>query len=77
MKDGIDVTSVEGASTLPYAIPNITVELHTTTVGVPSVPGPWPLWFPPGLPILADQMGLPSAREIHRTYPASSPSPIV
>jgi len=35
IKDGIDVTSVEGASTLPYAIPNITVELHTTTVGVP------------------------------------------
>jgi isoquinoline 1-oxidoreductase beta subunit len=35
VKDGIDVTSVEGASTLPYAIPNITVELHTTTVGVP------------------------------------------
>src|SRR5438105_12292267 len=35
MKDGIDVTSVEGASTLPYAIPNITVELHTTEVGVP------------------------------------------
>src|SRR5439155_689236 len=32
---GIDQTSVEGASTLPYAIPNITVELHTTSVGVP------------------------------------------
>ena len=35
VKNGIDATSVEGASTLPYAIPNITVELHTTSVGVP------------------------------------------
>ncbi|HEX7969195.1 MAG TPA: molybdopterin cofactor-binding domain-containing protein, partial [Stellaceae bacterium] len=35
IKDGIDATSVEGASTLPYAIPNIGVELHTTEVGVP------------------------------------------
>ena len=29
MKDGIDPTSVEGASDLPYAIPNLRVELHT------------------------------------------------
>lgn len=35
VKNGIDGTSVEGAANLPYAIPNITVELHTTTVGVP------------------------------------------
>jgi isoquinoline 1-oxidoreductase beta subunit len=35
IKDGIDVTSVEGASNLPYAIPNMLVELHTTQVGVP------------------------------------------
>ncbi|HEY2944286.1 MAG TPA: xanthine dehydrogenase family protein molybdopterin-binding subunit, partial [Vicinamibacteria bacterium] len=35
VKNGIDATSVEGASTLPYAVPNITVELHTTEVGVP------------------------------------------
>ncbi len=35
VKDGIDSTSVEGASNLPYAIPNIAVELHTTDVGVP------------------------------------------
>src|SRR3989441_637796 len=35
VKNGVDATSVEGASTLPYAIPNITVELHTTSVGVP------------------------------------------
>ncbi|HEY3064979.1 MAG TPA: xanthine dehydrogenase family protein molybdopterin-binding subunit [Methylomirabilota bacterium] len=35
VKDGVDQTSVEGASNLPYAIPNITVELHTTKVGVP------------------------------------------
>ena len=35
VKDGIDATSVEGASTLPYAIPNLHVDLHSTTVGVP------------------------------------------
>ena len=35
VKDGIDGTSVEGASTLPYAIPNLRVELHTMKVGVP------------------------------------------
>jgi isoquinoline 1-oxidoreductase beta subunit len=32
---GVDNMSVEGASNLPYAIPNVDVELHTTTVGVP------------------------------------------
>jgi isoquinoline 1-oxidoreductase beta subunit len=35
VKDGIDATSVEGAANLPYAIPNLSVELHTTTTGVP------------------------------------------
>ena len=35
VKDGVDSTSVEGASNLPYAIPNIGVELHTTEVGIP------------------------------------------
>lgn len=35
VKNGVDQTSVEGASTLPYDIPNLTVELHTTRVGVP------------------------------------------
>jgi isoquinoline 1-oxidoreductase beta subunit len=35
VKDGIDATSVEGASTLPYAIPNFQVELHTAKAGVP------------------------------------------
>lgn len=35
LKNGVDDTSVEGAKNLPYDIPNITVELHTTTVGVP------------------------------------------
>lgn len=35
VKDGIDATSVEGASTLPYAIPNLQVELHTEETGVP------------------------------------------
>ena len=35
VKDGIDMTSVEGASTLPYAIPNLSVDLHTTKLPVP------------------------------------------
>jgi isoquinoline 1-oxidoreductase subunit beta len=36
VKDGIDAVSVEGASNLPYAIPNMLVELHTPTdIGVP------------------------------------------
>lgn len=36
LKDGIDVVSVEGASTLPYAIPNLWVDLHTPKdIGVP------------------------------------------
>ena len=35
MKDGIDPTSVEGAVELPYEIPNMRVELHTTKGGVP------------------------------------------
>src|ERR1017187_2377101 len=39
IKDGIDPTSVEGAATIAYAIPNITVELSTTKTGVP------PLWW--------------------------------
>jgi isoquinoline 1-oxidoreductase beta subunit len=34
-KDGIDATSVEGASTILYDIPNIDVQLTTTKVGVP------------------------------------------
>jgi isoquinoline 1-oxidoreductase beta subunit len=33
--NGIDITSVEGASNLPYAIPNLKVDLTTTEVGVP------------------------------------------
>src|SRR6266496_3133073 len=35
VKDGIDATSVEGAANLPYAIPNLGVELHSPKVGVP------------------------------------------
>ena len=35
VKDGIDATSVEGAASLPYAIADLQVELHTPTVGVP------------------------------------------
>jgi isoquinoline 1-oxidoreductase beta subunit len=35
IKDGIDATSVEGAKSLPYAIPNLYVDLHSPKVGVP------------------------------------------
>jgi isoquinoline 1-oxidoreductase beta subunit len=35
VKDGVDHTSVEGASDTPYSIPNLQVELHSTTNGVP------------------------------------------
>jgi isoquinoline 1-oxidoreductase beta subunit len=35
VKDGVDATSVEGASNLPYAIPNLAVELHSPKIGVP------------------------------------------
>ena len=35
IKDGVDATSVEGAANLPYAIPNLTVDLHTTDPGIP------------------------------------------
>jgi isoquinoline 1-oxidoreductase subunit beta len=35
IKDGIDPTSVEGASTMPYAVPNVAVDLSTTKTGVP------------------------------------------
>lgn len=35
VKNGVDVTSVEGAAELPYAFPNMRVELTTTTTGVP------------------------------------------
>ena len=31
----VDATSVEGAANLPYEIPNLSVELHTTKLGVP------------------------------------------
>jgi isoquinoline 1-oxidoreductase subunit beta len=39
VKDGIDATSVEGASTLPYRIPNLGVELHTPKIA--AVPVQW------------------------------------
>ncbi|ANG62020.1 twin-arginine translocation pathway signal protein [Marinobacterium aestuarii] len=35
VKDGIDSTSVEGASNLPYQIPNLQVELHSVDNPVP------------------------------------------
>ncbi|HET8608376.1 MAG TPA: xanthine dehydrogenase family protein molybdopterin-binding subunit, partial [Burkholderiales bacterium] len=35
VKNGIDPTSVEGAMDLPYAIPNLSVELNTTKLPVP------------------------------------------
>jgi isoquinoline 1-oxidoreductase subunit beta len=33
--DGVDITSVAGASNIPYDIPNILVDLHTPTPGIP------------------------------------------
>jgi isoquinoline 1-oxidoreductase subunit beta len=35
VKNGVDVSSVEGVTDMPYAIPNVHAELHTTKVGVP------------------------------------------
>ena len=35
VKDGVDGTSVEGASTLPYTISNLAVDLHTPKLPVP------------------------------------------
>jgi len=36
VRNGVDPTSVEGASNLPYAIPNLLVDVHTPTdIGVP------------------------------------------
>ncbi len=35
VKDGIDGSSVEGAADLPYAIPNLRVELHSPKLGIP------------------------------------------
>ena len=35
VKNSVDATSVEGAANLPYAVPNILVDLVTTEVGVP------------------------------------------
>lgn len=35
VKNGVDATSVEGAATLPYTIPNLTVDLHSPKLPVP------------------------------------------
>ena len=35
VKDGVDATSVEGASNLPYHIPNLQVDLHSPQLPVP------------------------------------------
>jgi isoquinoline 1-oxidoreductase subunit beta len=35
VKDGIDATSVEGAADLPYALPNVSVDLHSPKGPVP------------------------------------------
>ncbi len=37
IKNGIDQTMVEGASTLPYQIPNLRVSAHMAEVGVPTL----------------------------------------
>ncbi len=35
IENGVDATSVEGARNLPYAVPNLHVDLHSPAVGVP------------------------------------------
>jgi isoquinoline 1-oxidoreductase subunit beta len=35
VKDGVDSQAVEGAQELPYAIPNVLIDLHTTRYNVP------------------------------------------
>jgi isoquinoline 1-oxidoreductase beta subunit len=35
VKNGVDITSVEGAANLPYSIPNMLVDLHSPKLGVP------------------------------------------
>ncbi|MBI5640881.1 MAG: xanthine dehydrogenase family protein molybdopterin-binding subunit [Nitrospirae bacterium] len=35
IKNGVDGTSVEGASNMPYDVPNISVDLHSPDIGVP------------------------------------------
>ena len=35
IQDNLDTSSVEGASTLPYGIPNLRVDLHTVDPGIP------------------------------------------
>lgn len=35
IRDGVDSTSVEGARDLPYAVPNLLVDLHSPKTGVP------------------------------------------
>ena len=35
VENGVDVTSVEGVANMPYAVPNITVDLITTSLPVP------------------------------------------
>ena len=35
VKNGVDATSVEGAASLPYAIADLQVDLHTPQIGVP------------------------------------------
>lgn len=34
IKNGVDATSVEGAADLPYAVPNLLVDLHSPTPGI-------------------------------------------
>ena len=35
VKDKVDATSVEGAANLPYAVPNLLVDLHSPSIAVP------------------------------------------
>jgi isoquinoline 1-oxidoreductase beta subunit len=37
VKNGVDTTMTEGAATLPYAVPNLKVSVHTENAGVPTL----------------------------------------
>jgi isoquinoline 1-oxidoreductase beta subunit len=60
VKDGIDVTSVEGAADLPYTVPNVTVELHSPPGAVPV------LWWRSLRAVGPDRRGMSAMRRRRR-----------
>ena len=80
VKNSVDLTSVEGASNLPYAIPNLLVDLATTDAKVPVL---W--WRSVGsthtaysTEVLIDELAEAAGRDpvdFRRGAPARSPAP--